>query len=113
MDDLYLCDTIWWSSQINRELTLLQNVIEGKKKGHGGYEILFEKLLGIVSIWSNLVTLQKEIYWWYWVRHILKTLLQCEVVFGFGDFFSVNWVSNHWECLKVVKTPTSLEVIFD
>lgn len=71
--------TIWGSSQINRELTTIQNAMPLNKykykmtknrkedpkqtEGDRGSEILFDKRLGIVSIRRNLVTLQKEIYW--------------------------------------------------
>ena len=83
---------VWWRSQINRELTTIQNAkflnthkykvtrnrVEGdsnQTEADKGSEILFEQLLGIVSIRSILETLQKEIYWWYWVKYIWKTLL--------------------------------------
>lgn len=51
--------------------------------GDRGSEILFERLLVIVSVRSILGTHQEEIYWWYWVRPILKMLLQYTVSFFF------------------------------
>lgn len=43
--------------------------------GDTGSEILFEQLLGIVSIRSILGKLQKDIYWWYWVKYNLEDLV--------------------------------------